>query len=139
MMAALLALQLATAGPARPPLPLTPAEAADVLRRSPGLSNADNWPSLPPVGDRLTIIGGTPWLPWPAERPPTRLDGTPLWLPPTVYGAYRYPHIPPDRPGVDRVLHMRGRESHYWTTIPESVVVAPKQGTEPKAKVERKQ
>lgn len=73
------------------PPPPTQAEALRILRESPGLSNVANWPEpRPAAGPRVTFSGATgptlgPWD-WPAPRPATRLDGSPLWLPPAVYG-----------------------------------------------------
>lgn len=71
--------------------PPTQAEALRVLREMPSVTNVARWPE-PPAGNgpRVTFTGATgptlgPWA-WPAPLPATRLDGTPLWLPPAVYG-----------------------------------------------------
>ena len=39
---------------------LSPAEAAEVLRRAPGLANAANWPAPLPEGPQILILGGSP-------------------------------------------------------------------------------
>lgn len=92
---------------------LTPAEAADVLRRAPGLANVANQPTPIPEGPTVVISGSRPgaasWLDFPAPYPARRLDGTPAWWPPTVYGGNlrmghgrNYGHIssPIVRPGI---------------------------------------
>lgn len=70
---------------------LTPAEAAAILARSPGLSNVANWPAPMPEGPTVVIIGSRPgassWLDFPAPSPRYRLDGSPAWRPPVIYGG----------------------------------------------------
>lgn len=73
------------------PPPPTQAEAVRILQASAGLSNVARWPDPAPArGPRIAVTWATgPTLgPWerPAPLPATRLDGSPLWLPPAVYG-----------------------------------------------------
>lgn len=71
--------------------PLSPAEAADVLRRAPGLANLTGVGTYrPPDGPTFGTTGSRgptagPWD-WPAPTAPRRLDGSPTWQPPAVYG-----------------------------------------------------
>lgn len=73
------------------PPPPPKAEAIRILTESPGLSNRTNPPApVPEGGPRVSSTGAAgptlgPWA-WPEPSEPRRLDGTPLWQPPTVYG-----------------------------------------------------
>jgi hypothetical protein len=81
----------------------TAQEAADVLRACEcPLTNAARRPGPWPEGPTVFVAGSRPgaasWLEWPALSPRIRLDGTPIWLPPTVYGSqnrYRMHHFGP--------------------------------------------
>ena len=80
------------------PPPPPQAEAIRILRESPGLSNIVNWfPPFSTDGPRVVVINSSvtdgPFGAFPKLPPATRLDGTPLWLPPIVYGV-PYPYTP---------------------------------------------
>lgn len=73
------------------PPPPPKAEAIRILEQSPGLSNRTHPPApVPEGGPRVSSTGATgptlgPWA-FPAQPEPRRLDGSPFWLPPAVYG-----------------------------------------------------
>lgn len=78
----------------------TPTELAAVLRDcSVCLSNVAKWPAPMPEEPTVLVVGrpgAASWLNFPAPSPRIRLDGSPVWLPPTVYGSpfrYRMPHF----------------------------------------------
>ena len=78
-------------------LPETPAEALEVLRRSPGLSNRTNASPPLPVGPTWAATGtltptAGPWL-WPEPSQARRLDGTLLSQPPDIYGFPGWPFV----------------------------------------------
>lgn len=63
---------------------------AETLMRMDSPSNAATWPDWLHTAPTVTVIGGAPGssapYPWPEPAERVRLDGTPITMPPPIYG-----------------------------------------------------